>query len=700
MSQHLYFGSDNVKSPTQQAHPDKNFAGFAQSQTTNLPVLPITFDAYHALPKAGQSEIKVVNLPNFVACTFPESPWRGGRTKQNAGPCNLIILDVDDHGDAARLEQSGALNQALEGLSWFAYRTVSHTPAKPRARVVISAHKIPSTRYADGARTAAKRLGLKQVTPESLIPCQPMFVPCLFKGQDLDWDDPVISFRLDGRAFKESDIEEGHSFASDAPAPAVRQEGDDDGFQYLRNPLAGYTPAIVTEMLSKLDPDMPRAEWLRVAAALRHQFSDDSEQGYEIFESWSATSKTKYVESGPHSPKALWDSLEPNPTDRRPITLASLIPMAQENGWINPRPKQQQPPQSEGSLLDKLDSRRMHLANPPPKPVSVYKLAGQQVSTAGNITVVAAQIKSGKTAVVAAMNASSLSDQPSLQCLTEAGAVCGDFLGFTGAPHEGKAVIYFDSEQSPYDSWLLLQRGALRAGVKAWPKNFRFYSLADVSTPERRKMLKLELERAEQECEGIHSVFIDGVADLCIDPNDPAEAFGLVEEMHRLAITHRCPIITVLHENPSGAETGKTRGHLGSQLSRKAESNLRVVKDSAGICTIYSEQCRGASIPKSEGPRFAYDADAGMHLTYHGDAKAEAQEEKRQQHQPIVAALFRNAPVHGFIHKDLKERLTKADSSISDRTARRRIKDWKELGLVQLTPTGKYQEAPTAEEFC
>jgi hypothetical protein len=348
MSQHLYFGSDNVKSPTQQAHPDKNFAGFAQSQTTNLPVLPITFDAYHALPKAGQSEIKVVNLPNFVACTFPESPWRGGRTKQNAGPCNLIILDVDDHGDAARLEQSGALNQALEGLSWFAYRTVSHTPAKPRARVVISAHKIPSTRYADGARTAAKRLGLKQVTPESLIPCQPMFVPCLFKGQDLDWDDPVISFRLDGRAFKESDIEEGHSFASDAPAPAVRQEGDDDGFQYLRNPLAGYTPAIVTEMLSKLDPDMPRAEWLRVAAALRHQFSDDSEQGYEIFDDWSSKGESKY--DGPESTRKLWDSLEANPTDRRPITLASLIPMAQENGWVAPRPKQQQAPQSEGSV--------------------------------------------------------------------------------------------------------------------------------------------------------------------------------------------------------------------------------------------------------------------------------------------------------------------------------------------------------------
>ena len=71
------------------------------------------------------------------------------------------------------------------------------------------------------------------------------------------------------------------------------------------------------------------------------------------------------------------------------------------------------------------------------------------------------------------------------------------------------------------------------------------------------------MQRAQEECDGIHSVFIDGVADLCKSPNDDIEAFGLVEHFAQLAITHACPMIVVLHESPpSGLETGKTRGPL------------------------------------------------------------------------------------------------------------------------------------------
>ena len=84
-----------------------------------------------------------------------------------------------------------------------------------------------------------------------------------------------------------------------------------------------------------------------------------------------------------------------------------------------------------------------------------------------------------------------------------------------------------------------------------------------------------------------HSVFIDGVADLCKSPNDDIEAFALVEHLAHLAIAYACPLILVLHENPSGLETGKTRGHLGSQLERKAESNLRIARDGKSGASIF-----------------------------------------------------------------------------------------------------------------
>jgi hypothetical protein len=134
------------------------------------------------------------------------------------------------------------------------------------------------------------------------------------------------------------------------------------------------------------------------------------------------------------------------------------------------------------------------------------------------------------------------------------------------------------------------------------------------------------------------AVFLDGVADLCIDPNDPAEAFGLVEELHRLAITYDCPIVCVLHENP-GSETGKTRGHLGSQLERKAETNLRLAKDGKGVTTVFTERSRHCHIPRESGPSFVWDEAAGMHISC-GTARDEKAAAKAQEMAGIVDRIF------------------------------------------------------------
>jgi hypothetical protein len=342
-----------------------------------------------------------------------------------------------------------------------------------------------------------------------------------------------------------------------------------------------------------------------------------------------------------------------------------------------------QPP-SPQTDFSQLDERRISLDNPPPQPVPVYTLAGHRIATAGNITAVSAPPKGGKTAVAGGMVAS-VAYSYGWEEIDFWGC---DFFTFSAAPHEGKAVILFDTEQSRYDSYLLVKRAAKRAGRGDLPPNFRFFSTADLGTEKRRAYLAAELERANAACGGIHSVFIDGIADLCIDPNDAIEAFGLVEELVQLAIKYDCPIIVVLHENPSGAETGKTRGHLGSQLERKAESNLRVMKDANGISTIFSERCRSASIPKNMGPRFRWDDEARMHITVHTEAKADKAEEKRKDCQPAVDAVF--AGTSGNLKwSDLKQRMMEV-VRLTERTAERRIKDWMALGLITISISGEY----------
>lgn len=345
-------------------------------------------------------------------------------------------------------------------------------------------------------------------------------------------------------------------------------------------------------------------------------------------------------------------------------------------------------PTTNGGVLDMsvLDARRIRLTDPPPKPVSVYTLVGQQICTTGNLTNIQAQAKAGKTAtlgcIIAAALASELHDP-------DDPLAAPDFFGFSAAPHEGKAVILFDTEQAPYDAWSLVQRAVSRSWATDLPPNFRPYTIADVPTAKRRALLAAELKRASDECGGIHSVFIDGIADLCVDPNDATESNGLVEELVQLAIKHTCPIITVLHENPSGVETGKTRGHLGSQLERKAESNLRVVKDAKGVSTIYSDRCRRASIPKESGPRFAWDQKAGMHVTVHTEAKADKAEEKRKTEQPAVDAVFTGI-VGNMTWSDLKKRIMDV-CHLKERTAERRIDEWLNLGLILSPVKGEYR---------
>jgi len=343
-------------------------------------------------------------------------------------------------------------------------------------------------------------------------------------------------------------------------------------------------------------------------------------------------------------------------------------------------------PASSNTDLSQLDERRIRLDDPPPKPVSVYCLADHQICTAGNITGIVSQAKMGKTAVLGAFLAAAASP-----CGRDVADIMGyDFLTITAAPHHGKAVVLFDTEQSRYDAWQLVKRAATRAGRGDLPPNFRAYSTADLETAKRRAYLAAELQRASAECGGIHSVFIDGISDLCEDPNDLVEACGLIEELVQLAIKYDCPIIVVLHENPSGTgqEYSKGRGHLGSQLERKAESNLRVVKDAKGISTIYSDRSRRASIPKDMGPRFQWNSSAGMHVSVAGDIKSDKADEKRKDVQLAVDAVF-GGIVGTLPYGELTERIMEVLHEKA-RTAQRRIKEWANLGLIASTEKGIY----------
>lgn len=232
-----------------------------------------------------------------------------------------------------------------------------------------------------------------------------------------------------------------------------------------------------------------------------------------------------------------------------------------------------------------------------------YRLNSVIVSTAGNLTNIVSKAGAGKSGTIDAMLAAAMKDP----------GVEADCLGFTAENPDGLPLLHFDTEQSAADYQRLLHRSLRRCGRVKFPDWFASYHLTGKSPLECREIVRGVVKRAARKAGGIFGIFVDGWGDLVIDPNDTAECFPFVAEMHALAIRHVCPIIGVLHLNPG---TEKSRGHLGSQLERKAESVLQLDKDDdTQVTAIYSTKKRGAPISKTDGPRFAWDVDQAMHCS-------------------------------------------------------------------------------------
>jgi hypothetical protein len=247
-----------------------------------------------------------------------------------------------------------------------------------------------------------------------------------------------------------------------------------------------------------------------------------------------------------------------------------------------------------------LDARRFVLTSPPAPARSIYRIGSATIATPGNLVVIAAQAKAGKSALVGAL-------------IAAATGVHGDTLGIKSGNPDDFGLIHFDTEQSPADHHALVATALRRVGVIEQPTWLRSYRMVDVPLNERLGLLEHELDRARREHGGIHSLLLDGVADFVIDVNDSAEAFGVVEKLHRLAVKYDTNIVCVLHFNP-GTDFSKTRGHLGSQLERKAETNLALEKID-GVTVVYTKMARHAHVEKDGGSRFQWDPEAGMHLS-------------------------------------------------------------------------------------
>lgn len=334
----------------------------------------------------------------------------------------------------------------------------------------------------------------------------------------------------------------------------------------------------------------------------------------------------------------------------------------------------------EESITSRLSGRLFSPANRPDEPPTRFCLGTVGICTPGNLTAISAPPKAGKSAAIGGMIASTFADADK------------DCLGFYSDNTDGLAVIHFDTEQCPWDHYQSSTRALKRAGLEAAPEWLRSYCVTGFSHKDIREAIRVELDQAAQKFGGIHSFILDGVADAILDVNDAEKSNEFVSELHIMAIKYECPIIGIIHVNPSG---DKTRGHLGSQLERKAETNLKLEKDDDEITVIWADKNRRASIPKKSAPCFAWDDTEQMHVTVENpaEAKAEAKDDaKREAMKQEAKAVFAGQE-NLLRHKDLVSKI-EVSQAISNVGAKKKLTKWVLSRIVTKQDSGLYTLTP------
>jgi hypothetical protein len=177
-------------------------------------------------------------------------------------------------------------------------------------------------------------------------------------------------------------------------------------------------------------------------------------------------------------------------------------------------------------------------------------------------------------------------------------------------------------------------------------------------------------------------VVIDGIADLIRGANDEVESVALIDKLYRLAGIYKTCIVCVLHFIPNGL---KLRGHLGSELQRKAAAILSIEKDNdPNISVVKAMKVRDGSPLDVPLIQFAWNKELGMH-SYVGEKPKEEKEKRKENELTSVARNLFSRKQH-YTYQELCEDLQMA-LDVKERTAKSYISFMREKEIIIKDPS-------------
>lgn len=317
--------------------------------------------------------------------------------------------------------------------------------------------------------------------------------------------------------------------------------------------------------------------------------------------------------------------------------------------------------------------------NPPDASKSVVAVNGVPLGTQDNLFCITGGEGTGKSNYISAILSGTLREER-----LSAEQTLG--LEITANPN-GLAVLHYDTEQSEAQLHKNLGRTLRRASLTAVPEFYHSLYLASLSRKDRLKLIRESMDLFHHKHGGIHLMIIDGIADLIRSANDESESIAIVDEMYRLAGIYNTCIICVLHFVPNGI---KLRGHIGSELQRKAAGILSIeTDDNPEYSVVKAIKVRDGSPLDVPMMLFGWDKEADMHV-YRGE-KSKEDKEKRKTDEliAVVKEAFRNKITLSY--QELCEVLMR-EMEIKDRTAKKYIAYMKEQRILAQDSNGNYQK--------
>lgn len=329
--------------------------------------------------------------------------------------------------------------------------------------------------------------------------------------------------------------------------------------------------------------------------------------------------------------------------------------------------------------MSALKSCEVDFNNPPPVAQMVVSVNDVPLSTQGNILCITGGEGTGKSNYVTALIAGAIgqSDKNKDKVMDTLGvSVCEN--------SKRKAILFYDTEQSEVQTYKNITNLLRRCGRETMPEYLKAYCLTGMSRKERLQAIIQSMDKFHYQFRGIHMVVIDGIADLIKGANDETESIAVVEELYRLAGIYNTCIVTILHFIPSGL---KLRGHLGSELQRKAAAILSIEKDTdPSVSVVKALKVRDGSPLDVPIMQFAWDKDAGMHV-YLGE-KPKEEKEKRKEDELVAVARDIFGRQDFITYVDLAEQI-QAILDVKERTAKSYIKFMREKEIIRKDPSNQ-----------